>query len=129
MQEFFLRAPDLQSAITDAKNALEAAGIDPFEKMLETDTDGNVVLNETWAVHHPPGSWYAERPTESSGGTVGGHCLINLRTNDERIAEVVQSFNTTDPKLDPPEVAPENKAPNGLSRIAPPDTPIRPIAT
>jgi len=40
----------------------------------------------------------------------------------------VQSFDTTDPKLDPSEVAPENKAPNGLSRIAPPNTPIRPIA-
>jgi len=129
MKEFFLRAPDLQSAITDAKNALEAGGADPFDTVLAKDAEGNTVLNETWVIAHESGRWYAEQPTDGSVGTAGDDCIINLRTESDEIAAVVESFETTDPKLDPSEVADGNKAPNGLSRIAPPATPIRPIAT
>jgi hypothetical protein len=130
----YFRAPDKASALTDVKNALEAAGIDPYEVALITDEDGDDAFNTAFVSVHPAGAWYKVRPTYEDGeqvdaGEEGDHCLINFRSDNQQLLEVADSFPTTDPKTDPADVPDSEKGQNGLSRIDAPATPIRPIAT
>jgi len=119
----YLRAPSVGAAKTDLKAALQDAGIDPYESVFYTDDEGNDHLNPSIIAVHPAGAWTKEN------GDVGDHCLINGRTDDEKLLSVVMSFEATDPSLTPSEVPDEDKAPNGTSRINAPNTPLRPIAT
>ena len=119
----YLRAPSVAAAKTDLKAALKNAGIYPYESVFYTDDEGKGQLNPSIIAVHPPGAWTKD------DGTVGDHCLINGRTDNEELLSVVMSFEATDPSLAPSEVPDEDKAPNGTSRINAPNTPLRPIAT
>jgi len=130
----YFRAPDKTSALTDVKNALEAAGIDPYEVALVTCENGSDAFNPAFVSVHEAGTWYKVPPTfedgeEADSGVEGDHCLINFRSDDQQLLEVAGSFPTTDPKTDPSDVPDSEKGQNGLSRIDAPATPIRPIAT
>jgi hypothetical protein len=131
----FFRAPDREAALKDVKAALQNAGIDPYAVALLTDDEGNDAFNAAFVSVHPAGTWYKVEPTydeegnQTDPGEIGGHCLINFRSDNEDLLSVADSFETTDPNLAPSEVPDEDKAPNGTCRIGPPATPIRPIAT
>lgn len=134
-QTYYLRAPTPADVLADVKNALEAAGIDPYAKALGRDAEGNDVFDPSRVSVDPAGSWYSADPTwdetkgEFTGGQLGDHCLVTARIEDPKLKSVIESFATTDPKKDPSTVADSEKATNGTSRIDPPATPICPIAT
>jgi hypothetical protein len=137
---YYVRAPDIPSIKADIQSALEAAGIDPFGSgVLEKDTleDGTEVISfdTSTVAAFGPGEWPEQRAEYDSDGNEtqaridGDHAIVTARTDDPALQDLIEQFQTTGPNLDPSEVPDSNKQPNGTSRIAPPDTPIRPIAT
>ena len=132
---FYLRAPDESSARADIKNILQSQGL-PLSKVFSLDAEGNITGWNTVIVSpFAAGRWVSEPAEYNSDGNktqdrvMGDHFILTGRTNDEVLKQIVASFEPTDPKTDPADVASEEKAPNGLSKINPPSTPIRPILT
>jgi len=132
---FYLRAPDESSAQADIKSILQSQGL-PLSKVFSLDAEGNItgwntVIVSPFAV----GRWVSKPAEYDSDGNkvsdrvMGDHFLLTGRTDDEALKQIVASFEATDPKTKPSDVPAETKAPNGSSRITPPDTPIRPILT
>jgi len=132
---FYLRAPDESSARADIKSILELRGLS-LSKVFSLDTEGNIAGWNTVIVSpFAAGRWVSTPAEYDSDGNktqdrvMGDHFLLTGRTDDEALKEVIKSFAPTDPKTDPTDVPLEDKAPNGLSKINPPSTPIRPILT
>jgi hypothetical protein len=133
-ETFYLRSPDEESAQLDVQDALKAAGIDP-SLVLEYEHGSIVGWNTTMIAAFGPGDWAKQKATYDDDGNKtqdridGDHFILTGRTDDEDLKGVIRSFSSSDPKVDPSEVPDVDKAARGLSRINPPDTPERPIAT
>jgi len=134
---YHLRAPDVQTFLTDAKAAIESAGIDPYEKgLLREDENGDDVPGQGVDVI-PGGRWHITEPTfdeigeMTDPGVKGNYALINIRTADPEVQAVIESFEPSDADKQPPEIPAEQAIGGGTHRVdgSTIDSPVRVFAT
>jgi hypothetical protein len=135
-EPYHLRAPDVATFLTDAKAAIESAGIDPFEKdLLRKDEDGSNVPGQGVDVIEP-NRWYITEPTFKDGemtdpGEKGDYALINIRTEDPEVKAVIEGFEPSDADKQPPEIPTEQAIGGGTHRVdgSTISSPVRVFAT
>jgi len=134
---YHLRAPDVETFLTDAKAAIESAGIDPYEKnLLRQDENGDDVPRQGVDVI-PAGRWHITEPTYDSDGEMtdpgerGDYALINIRTADPEVQAVIESFESSDADKQPAQIPAEQAIGGGTHRVDGDtiDSPVRVFAT
>jgi hypothetical protein len=120
---YHLRAPDTRTFLSDAKTAIDSAGIDPYEKgLLHKDENGNDVPGQGVDVI-PAGRWYITEPTFDENGEMtdpgekGGYALINIRTKDLKVKAVIEGLEPSDAGKQPPETPTEQTIGGGTHRV------------
>jgi len=136
-ETYHLRAPDVATFIADAKEAIQASGIDPYAKdLLREDENGNDVPGQGVDVI-PAGRWYITEPTYDSDaemtdpGVKGDYALINIRTKDPEVKAVIESFEPADADKQPSGVPDKQAIGGGTHRVDTDtiDSPVRVFAT
>ena len=136
-QTYNLRAPDVATFLSDAKAAIESAGIDPYAKgLLRKDKNGDDVPGRGVDVI-PAGRWHLTEPTFDDKGEMtdpgvkGDYALINIRTADPEVIKVIESFEPSDADKQPPEIPAGETIGGGTHRVdgSTIDSPVRVFAT
>ena len=126
--DYYFRAPSRDSFLKDIFNVLSEADLDTYSKNLIGKTeDGEKVLRRGVFIVES-GEWTATAPTLGDDGDViegaetGDHALINIRTSDGQVQDLIESFDVSDAETSPSEVPDSEKLAEGTHRVTKPDS-------
>jgi hypothetical protein len=128
--DYYFRAPSRDSFLKDIFNVLSGANIDPYSKNLIGQTEDGEKLLRRGAVIVESGEWTATPPTLGDDGDVtqkaetGDHALINIRTGDDEVQDLIESFDVSDAETSPSGVPDSEKLDNGTHRVTKPSSPV-----
>jgi len=122
-ETYNLRAPDVATFLSDAKAAIEEAGIDPYGKdLLRKDDNGDDVPGQGVDVIHA-GRWHVTEPSYDSEGKMidpgvkGDYALVNIRTADPEVKAFIEGFSASDASKQPPEIPTDETIGGGTHRV------------
>jgi len=131
-KNYFLRGLTRADLLSDLQSVLPN---DTPYLWEETDQEGNLtgrlVIDNSIAVLVPEGEWWLTRPEYDSDGNVitqgdaATYAILNVRTDDPALQELIEQFAASDPSLEPSSVPPEEKIGTGTHRITEPTSPAR----
>jgi len=124
--DYYFRAPSKDSFLKDILSVLSGAEIDPYSKNLIGKTEDGEKVIRRGVVIVESGEWTATPPTLGDDGDVtqkaetGDYALINIRTGDDEVQDLIESFDVSDAETNPSEVPDSEKLAEGTHRVTKP---------
>lgn len=128
---YYLRGPTRADLLSDLQSVLTP---EVSQYLTEDPDTGELSIDTSVAVLVPEGEWWltppewdhsTDPPTKTKSGTAADYAILNVRTDDPALQELIESFAPSDPAKEPSKVPAEEKIGTGTHRVTEPSTPAR----